>query len=138
MEDLSTRALCSVSDVKGYVGVELADTSYDELLKRLINAATDEILRVTDRDFTLEDAGTRTFGVGDCRLGNDQIRIHDAATVTAVTVKTETGDTRLTDMSYVEKLPRSRRSYEPITALRFREVCRLGDSDYVEVTGTFG
>lgn len=120
-ETLSNRALCSLSDVKNYIGIELVDTTHDELLTRLINAATDDIYRYTGRDFKgeeEEDPETRAYDVSESRLADNSIAIHDAATITNVVVKTYDGTVRETTFAKVALFPRHRRSYEPITMIR--------------------
>ncbi len=139
METLNDRALCNLSDVKFYLNVDLSDTTYDEILKRLINAATDDIYRITGRDFSGSEE-TRTYELWESRLGDNVIAIHDAASVTEVVVYHENGNQydSLTFAEDVDLLPRSRRSWEPITMLRVRNIKHLRDSTYIAVTANYG
>lgn len=142
-EVLSARALCDPADVKEYVGIDEADDDYDNLLVRLVNAASEAIYRVTEREFVVDGSNplTRTFDVfgsyadgflyvGDLNGAPTSVVIKDDddATVQTLTVNTD-----------VVLYPRVRATWQPVSRLRFRNLDqKLRSMDYIEVTGNYG
>lgn len=84
MDTLSERALCSLDDVKQYINLE-TDVDQDELLIRLINAASEAIYTITNREFTNADTGARRFDVSDV-YANGKLYIGDFSGLTSIRV----------------------------------------------------
>jgi hypothetical protein len=141
---LATRALCTLEDAKLYAKVDLDDTSDDMELINLINAASDAILDLADREFKLDGTNpqTRKFDFPEALTPQWRawaLAIGDLTTRTSVTIKNRldgaTVQTMLT--ADIDDLPRVRRSWQPITALRLRNLV-YSDDYYAEVVGSWG
>lgn len=138
MEILSDSALCSLEDVKQYLNLE-SEVDQDDLLIRLVNAASEAIITVTQREFASSGITPemRVFDVRDAYLGS-YLYIGDFSDVDEVVIKNDLDEIVTTmDLDNVVLYPRNRRPWEPYRALRLRGQT-LGDLDYVEVTGTWG
>lgn len=159
-EVLSPFALCADADAAAYLPD--GGTADPNLLIRLVNAASEALTNLADREFVSGDA-TRTGGNLNPIPSKDRVfagaevlhvprnrpdwfpgcerelELGDAQDVTAVSIKHVDGSTAIVDMATVTKLPR-RRIYpsEPIEALGFRSSTAICDSDEITVTAKWG
>lgn len=146
--------LCTFDDVATYMP---AGQNLDrDVVERLIGAASVAIMRVAEREFATADATVdegisggpdeverdvveRVFIVGPHRYSGE-VPVGDMAD-TPVRVDFLDGDGNAVvedvDLSTVEVLPRNRRPYDPITALRFPSGS-LGSVDRVRVSAEWG
>lgn len=140
-EELSPIALASVEDVKGYVDLDEIPGDVDEVVTRLINAASEAIALVAGREIRPADPSPheRIFYVrpghyGATRLGRN-LRIGDLAELDAIGVDDSTLSP--TDLGYVVALPTPRvYPWQPYTRLRFNGGLLPGTK--IAVTGTWG
>lgn len=136
-ETIDPRALCSLEDVRTYLGIKVGDRDEDGTLIRLINAASDAIYDQTGREFRPIGTQPETRMIEVLRpagFARNEVEIGDVAEITAVSL----GGTALAAPpdGYVE-LPRVRNGFGPITALRIYGTGVAGGSE-IEITGTFG
>lgn len=136
MEVLNTRALCTLDDLKLYLGQpdEVVD---DDLLIRLINAASDAIYTLTGREFKTigTNPQTRTFDASEI-YANGFLYVGDYTDVTNIVVYNSSDDVVATDPDYI-KLPRNRMPWEPYQAIRFKTQT-VSSTDYIDITGSWG
>ena len=141
---LSTRALCTLEDAKLYAKVALNQTDADSELINLINAASDAILDLADREFKVDGTNpqTRKFDFPEALTPLRRahlLTLGDLTTRTSVTIKNRIDGTTVQSMltADIDDLPRVRRSWQPITSLRLRNLS-YSDDYYAEVVGNWG
>jgi len=129
--------LCSVEDVADYMP---AGQNLDfAIVDRLIASASSAIMRIAEREFSSHDSAaierifpvhpyraSREIPVGDMADDPEQVDLLDAD-----------GNVIAEDIAGVESLPRNRKPYEPITALRFTSGA-LGSADRIRVNAEWG
>jgi hypothetical protein len=119
-------------------------------LINLINAASDAILDLADREFKVDGTNpqTRKFDFPEALTlpasqsgwhRNWLLAIGDLTTRTSVTIKNRIDGTTVQTMltADIDDLPRVRRSWQPITSLRLRNLS-YSDDYYAEVVGNWG
>lgn len=138
MEQLSTRALCSLDDVKQYVNLS-DEVDEDELLIRLINSASEAIYTITDREFLPigSNPQTRTFDATEV-YANGFLYLGDFTDIDSVSIYDDYDNLVETmDMDDVISLPRNLKPWEPYQAIKLRHQA-LQSNYYLDVTGTWG
>jgi hypothetical protein len=141
---LSTRALCSLEDAKLYAKIGLDETDADSEIIKLINAASDAILDLADREFKVDGANpqTRKFDFPEALTPQRRaytLALGDLTSRTSVTIKNRIDGTTVQTMltADIDDLPRVRKSWQPITALRLRNLT-YSDDYYAEIVGGWG
>lgn len=97
--------LCEISEVREHLQIKSSDRNPDDLLGRLVAAASTAITRYCDREFTPTSAATRIFPVRDCLV---DLAPYDLRTVTTMLLHPEesTPTTLTANSDYVlEPLP---------------------------------
>lgn len=138
MEELSTRALCSLDDVKQYVNL-VDEVDQDELLIRLINSASEAVYTITGREFKTigSNPQTRTFDAVEV-YANGFLYLGDFTAISSVVIYDDYDNIVQTmDISDVILLPRNRQPWEPYQAIKLRHQS-VSSTQYLEVTGTWG
>lgn len=144
-----SRALCTRADVIRLVPGYTDDPSTDGVIDDLIQAESQTWHTDTGREFVAIAAGSssRLFDIDWPQSAARSVRIGDAATVTAVEIQNQAGDTLQTVASgdWVGlglKGNRTREPWEPISILWFppssSTAATAGAGYVVEVTGTWG
>lgn len=134
--------LCTLDQVRAWLGKPPADTAQNDVIQDVITRASRAIMRFADREFVARAANpaTRVFVV-EGAWRSRVLRVGDlAAAPTAVVVRTSTGSTvsTLNVASDIEVGPLVRWGWEPITELRFVGGATLDGTHRVAVTGTWG
>jgi Phage gp6-like head-tail connector protein len=134
--------LCSLTDVREFLSVPVADTEQDAIIQRLITVASRAILRYTERE--LAPAGSagvaRDFLYAPNPLGLMDFAPYDARAVTAVAMDVDTASSYglTSDQWRLEPVPAADGVY---TRLRlwvpYRPASRFPER-VVRVTGTWG
>lgn len=136
--------LCTIADVKRDPTLTSVGTTHDDLIAETITQASLDFMLEAEREVVVT-SGTnpqaRTHGMAGYHRDRE-IPVGDLASApTAVVIQDETGATvvTLTVGTDVEVLPRVRRAWEPITALRLRASAGFLAASYrLVVTGTYG
>ena len=149
-ELLSPRALCTLEDVKAYLDPDdPSDDENDDLLRRLINAASNEIHKTSgNREFVAVNAVRDGAGVvtiaeqarvfdaltlRPTRSKHWQMRVGDLASLAAVSI-----DGVAVDVAKVTTLPRVREPWRPITRLRMPLDVDWHEQSLITITGVWG
>jgi hypothetical protein len=143
---VNARSLVGLSETKDWLRVQNVDTSNDLQIVRAINDISDRFYEECEREiklFTGANPQARTFDVDEQAIYRRTIRVGDLTSFTQVRILDELGNLIQTpSLSDCISLPRVRRSWEPIRALRFTQnVSRLWAGYYplvIEVTGVWG
>ena len=141
MAELSSRALCTVAEVKDAAEIDPASKDQDDRIIRLINAASSRIHVVAGREFKAVGTNpqTRSFDVTAAVAGKRELWVGDLASFTAVTTKRDDGTTvESVATSKIVTVPRVREEWQPIRRLKFLSGPALAVGYVVEVTGNFG
>lgn len=142
---LSTRALVGLRETKDWLEDNDVDTSDDLMITRLINAVSDEAMKLTGREFKVfgTNPQARTFDIDRVALRYAYINVGDLTSFTQVqTLDTDwTTALETVNVAYVQGLPLNRRPWEPIRALRVNftlasQAWQWGQQ--VKVTGNWG
>lgn len=138
METLSERALCSLDDVKQYINLE-TDVDQDELLIRLINAASEAIYSITNREFVGPDSLTsRSFDVQDVWV-NGRLYLGDFQDIEAVTIYSAAdelvAEVDIADITYYPRVIKSPGEAQTAISIRNQSYNR---SDWLLVSGMWG
>lgn len=136
----TSRDLCTLADVLGYVPGYQVEQPTDTKLQALITSESRSIHQETGREFRpIGGADTRYFLlVHTCRSG--VVRIGDATEVEEVTLLDEwRADVGEVDVMQIVTLPSEREEWEPIRRLRFLPGSTILRPGYtLRVTGTWG
>lgn len=154
-EILSSLALCSLADVKTYNGIATLDVEHDDLLTRLINAASEAITAFAGREFVGPVATQRFFddevirrnrsyyvGPETIHLGylshDHEIYLGDLRSVTSYSVLDRDGNVVGSLLpAQVTLYPRNPKPGHPYTSLRLRQM-PWGNDYTLAVTGSWG
>jgi hypothetical protein len=136
--------LCTLADVKRDPTLTSVGTTHDDLIAEVITQASLDFMLEAEREVVVT-SGTNPQARTHLMAGyhrDREIPVGDLSTTpTAVTIQDETGATvvTLTVGTDVELLPRVRRAWEPVTALRLRTSAGVLAASYrLVVTGTYG
>lgn len=142
---VNANALVGLAETKDWLQKQNIDTSDDLELVRVINDISARFYDEAGREFKVFGANpqVRLFDVDEVAIWNRAIRVGDLTSFTAVRILDELGNLIQTvATSDCISLPRLRKPWEPIRALRFTQnIMRLWGGLYpyvVEVTGTWG
>lgn len=159
-EVLSPFALCTEADAAAY----LPDGAIDvDLLTRLVNAASEALTNLADREFVSGDATRAAGGALDpipatervfagsellyiprdhpwwAPLRDRELELGDAQAIESVVVEAEDGTQTTIDAADFVELPlRRRRPWLPLEAIGFRSSVVIRPSDVVRVTAKWG
>lgn len=149
-EELSSRALCSLEDVKDFLRSP-DGTQFDDTLTRMVNAASAALHRESCREFKAAGAaGARVIDVGSAYRHPFELWIGDLASAPSVievidaagsVVATYGAGGSLSVAEACVLLPVNRpEDWRPITGVRFRLASQsaLVRGGQVRVTGTWG
>lgn len=136
--------LCTLADVKRDPTLTSVGITHDDLIGEVITQASLDFMLEAEREVVVT-SGTNPQARTHLMAGyhrDREIPVGDLSTTpTAVTIQDETGATvvTLTVSTDVEVLPRVRRAWEPVTALRLRASAGVLAASYrLVVTGTYG
>jgi hypothetical protein len=142
---VATYALVGLSETKAWLRQLNIDTSDDLSLVRVINDMSARFAEEAEREFKVFGTNplVRTFDIDEQTIWARELRVGDLTSFTQVRILDELGNLIQTPaLSDVISLPRVRRTWDPITTLRFTQnVTRFWSSYYpyvVEVTGNWG
>jgi hypothetical protein len=152
---VNANALVGLAETKDWLQKQNIDTADDLELVRVINDISARFYDEAGREFKVFSSGgtlvsppalnpqVRLFDVDEVAIWNRAIRVGDLTSFTAVRILDELGNLIQTvATSDCISLPRLRKPWEPIRALRFTQnIMRLWGGLYpyvVEVTGVWG
>jgi hypothetical protein len=139
METLNARALCTLDDVKDYINLA-EDVAQDDLIIRLINAASEAIHTITDREFVPMGSNPqiRTFDAYEV-YANGFLYLGDFTDLESISIYSGASDQLINEvnMADVTMLPRNPKPWEPYQAIRLRNN-RLAWDYYLDVLGDWG
>lgn len=138
-----SRSLCTLAEVRAYIGKPVEDRRQDPVLLDLIGAASRAIEQYARRQFTLDTSSSARIFIASEAAREDHYRIDDlSAAPTAFAVLDADGDSvgTLDVATELEYLPLRRRSDEPIEGFRLRPRASLAlaGSYRLSITGTWG
>lgn len=135
--------LCTLADVTRYVPGYTSDTDTDDTLQALITAESTEFAERTGREFVaIAGLDPRSFDISRYHVSEREIPIGDATTIATITQKRNGATVRTITSPDVIQWPRNRQSWQPITELRFPNLCDspvlLQEEDVFEIAATWG
>lgn len=142
---IGAQALVDLPTTKDWLRVQNIDTATDLQIVRAINDMSQRFHEEADREFMVygTNPAVRLFDVDEQAIYFRQLNVGDLTSFTAVRILDELGNlVQTVTLSDVISIPRVRKPWMPIRALRFTQnVVRLWAGFYplvVEVTGTWG
>lgn len=140
---VSVRALVSLGETKDWLAEKQIDTSDDGKIIQGINAASERIMAVAGREFKASTtASQRTFSLyGWTKVDVGDLQTVSSASTSATITDFETGATvRTLASTDYDALPYNRKSWQPVTTLKFRSqtASALGSGRLLNITGYWG
>jgi hypothetical protein len=141
---VSTRALVSLGETKDWLARIQVNTNDDGKIVSAINGCSEEFMRVSGREFKPDTAGSvqRSFDLyGATTVQIDDLQTVSSASTSATITSFETGAvSRTLAMTDFDAMPRNRAPWQPITALKFRQLTAtaLGTGYVLNITGYWG
>lgn len=144
-ESTSPIDLCTVADVKAFLNLDADDPNAsvnDDVIQRLVTAASEMIQREAQREFKTLDGATarsRYFTATVADQAAQRIRTDDLTSLTSATVRDAYGTTIYNPLSSPVLLPRNAPRFgEPYTAIGFPSASPVEAGYELEVLGVWG